>query len=194
LSRNTRAACLIAVAVFLATGCRQDMHDQPKYEPLEASDFFADGRASRPVPAGTVSRSGLRADAALHTGRRSDGFVTDLPVPLSGALLARGRERYGIFCTPCHGVVGDGKGMVVQRGFPAPTSFHIDRLRSAPVGYFYDVVTNGYGRMQNYAAQISVEDRWAVVAYLRALQLSQNATPADVPAADRTRLDQGAKP
>jgi mono/diheme cytochrome c family protein len=169
-------------------GCRQDMHDQPKYQPLEASDFFADGRASRPLPPGTVARSELNEDTHLYVGKSGNKFDETLPFALSQAVLARGQERFQIFCSPCHGRLGNGEGMVVRRGFRHPPSFHIDRLRQAPVGYYFDVITNGFGSMQDYSAQIPVKDRWAIIAYVRALQLSQHATLGDVPENDRKQL------
>jgi cytochrome c len=165
------------------------MQDQPKYKNLRGSSFFADHRAARPLPDGTVARGFLNADPRLATGKVGGQPVAELPVPLTRALLERGRDRYGIYCTPCHGLTGDGLGMVVQRGYRRPNSFHIDRLRAAPVGYFFDVMTNGFGSMMDYSAQIPPQDRWAIAAYLRALQLSQGATVADVPAAERSALD-----
>jgi mono/diheme cytochrome c family protein len=174
--------------VLAAAACRQDMHDQPKYEPYERSDFFDDGRAVRPQPEGTVARGQLREEAALFTGRSGGAFVATLPLPLTPETLARGRERYEIHCAPCHGLVGRGDGMIVRRGYRQPSSFHVDRLRQQPVGYFYDVVTNGFGAMPDYAAQVQVSDRWAIAAYVRALQLSQNARTQDVPAARHAEL------
>lgn len=160
------------------------MHDQPKYEPYEKSEFFADGRAMRPPVEGTVARGQLRDDAALFTGKDGAAFVATIPLPVDEALMRRGRERYDIFCTPCHGVRGLGNGMVVQRGYRTPASFHEERLRGQPDGYFFDVITHGFGAMPDYAAQVPVKDRWAIVAYVRALQISRNGTPAD---AERAR-------
>jgi mono/diheme cytochrome c family protein len=174
---------------FFIIGCRHDMHDQPKYQPLEASDFFADGRASRPLPPGTVARGELNEDAHLYAGKSGNKFADTLPFAVSQAVLARGQERFKIFCSPCHGRLGNGEGMVVRRGFRHPPSFHIDRLRQAPVGYYFDVITNGFGSMQDYSAQIPVKDRWAIIAYVRALQLSQHATLGDVPEAERKQLE-----
>ncbi len=179
----------LLLGAALASGCRQDMHDQPKYLPDSPSTFFADGRADRPQVPGTVPYGGFRADPALYEGKVNGRPVTELPVPLSKALLERGRERYDIYCSPCHDRVGDGNGMVVQRGFRRPSSFHVQRLREAPLGYFFDVVTNGFGVMPNYRAQVPVEDRWSIVAYIRALQLAQNATLDDVPEAERGKLE-----
>lgn len=176
------------LAVFLC-GCRQDMHDQPKYKTLAASTFFPDGKSARPVIPGTVARGQLRTDDAFYRGRTGDAAVTALPVPISRQLLERGRQRFDIFCAPCHGRLGDGAGMVVQRGFRPPPSLHIDRLREAPVGHFFDVVSNGFGAMPGYASRIPAADRWAIIAYVRALQLSQNARLEDVGADQRKLLE-----
>jgi mono/diheme cytochrome c family protein len=186
LRRNVLVVVLLALG---AAACRQDMHDAPRYKPLAASDFFADGRASRNLPAGTVARGWLRADEALYTGRANGELLTEFPFPITNADMQRGRDRYNIYCTPCHGILGDGQGMVVQRGLRRAASYHQDRLRDEKVGYFYDVVTNGFGAMQGYAEQIPVRDRWLIVAYVRALQLSQHATMAEVPADRQGDLD-----
>jgi mono/diheme cytochrome c family protein len=183
----TRASFMCALAV-LAAGCRQDMHDAPRYEPYEKSDFFADGRSARPLVEGTVARGHLREDTPAATGKMGNRFVATAPVPVTLDLLRRGQERYGIYCTPCHGLTGSGDGMVVRRGFRRPTSFHDPRLRAQPDGYLFDVITSGFGAMPDYAAQVPVADRWAVIAYVRALQLSQNATLADVPPDRRPEL------
>lgn len=182
----------LIVVVLLALGagaCRQDMHDTPRYEAYESSAFFADGKAARPTPTGTVARGWLREDEALYTGRANGELVAEFPFPVAQADLQRGRDRYDIYCTPCHGALGDGQGMVVQRGLRRAASYHQDRLRDEKVGYFYDVVTNGFGAMQGYAEQIPVRDRWLIVAYVRALQLSQHATMAEVPADRQGALD-----
>lgn len=185
---RSRLLLIVAWCAFLA-GCRQDMHDAPRYEPLEASTFFADGRGSRTLVANTVARGMLREDEHLYQGK-VDGQLTDVfPMPVTDQLMARGRERFNVFCAPCHGRTGQGNGMVVQRGFRAPPSFHDERLRTAPVGYFYDVQTNGFGAMSDYAAQVPVADRWAIAAYIRALQFSQRATVGDVPPERRAELD-----
>jgi mono/diheme cytochrome c family protein len=165
------------------------MHDAPRYEPYEASETFADGRASRSAPTGTVARGWLREDEALHTGKMNGEAVAAIPFALSHDDLRRGRERYSIYCTPCHGDLGDGNGMVVQRGLRQAANFHQDRLRQERIGYFYDVITNGFGAMQGYAEQVPVRDRWLIAAYIRALQYSQNATLTDVPADRRGQLD-----
>jgi mono/diheme cytochrome c family protein len=174
-----------------AAACRQDMHDQPKYQPLEPSAFFPDGRASRPVVEGTVPRGRLHTETAWLTGRAGKDWIRTAPIAVTPELLARGRERFDIFCAPCHDRVGTGRGMIVQRGFKQPPSFHIDRLRQAGDGYFFETITLGFATMPSYAAQIPVADRWAIVAYVRALQLSQGATLADVPPAARARLEAG---
>jgi mono/diheme cytochrome c family protein len=165
------------------------MHDQPKYRPFRASELFADKRSARPLVPGTVARGTLREDAVSYTGKVGKDFVTRIPVPVTAELLARGRTEYEVFCSPCHGRTGRGDGMVVQRGFKKPTSYHTDRLRGMPIGYVYDVVSNGFGAMPDYAAQIAPKDRWAVAAYVRTLQLSQYAPVADVPAEKRAELE-----
>ena len=165
------------------------MHDAPAFGPLEENTFFTDGRSQRTPMANTVARGTLREDTHLYDGRIDGQLADTFPAPITGELLQRGRERFNIFCAPCHGRTGKGDGMVVQRGFRGPVSFHIDRLRDAPPGHFYDVIARGFGAMQDYAAQIPPADRWAIVAYVRALQLSQNATIDDVPAAERSELD-----
>ncbi|MDZ7289037.1 MAG: cytochrome c [candidate division KSB1 bacterium] len=168
------------------------MHNQPKYKPLRGSNTFEDGRSARPLVEGTVARGHLRTDEDFYTGKINGEFVTALPFAVTKdslkGILVRGQERYDIYCSPCHDRVGTGRGMIVQRGFRQPPSFHIDRLRQAPVGYFFDVITNGFGAMYSYADRIPARDRWAISAYIRALQLSQNATLHDVPAAERSKL------
>jgi mono/diheme cytochrome c family protein len=177
----------VSAALFLS-GCRQDMHDQPKYIPLRQSAFFADARSARPVVEGTVARGQLHDDELMYTGKVKGEDATLFPMRVDAQTMARGRERFDIYCAPCHGRTGQGDGMVVLRGYRRPPSMHQDRLRNAPVGHFFDVMTNGFGAMPDYTAQIKVEDRWAIVAYIRALQLSEHATLADVPAADRSRI------
>jgi hypothetical protein len=179
----------LIVAVMLGAGCRQDMHIQPRYEPLDPSSFFADGRSARqPVP-GTVARGELRINEALYAGKVNGVPVDKFPFPITREDLERGRERFNIYCTPCHDYTGSGHGMIVQRGFPPPPSYDIERLRNAPVGHFFDVMTNGYGTMYSYASRVSVKDRWRIAAYIRALQLSQHATLDDVPERERTKLE-----
>lgn len=178
---------------LIGVGCRQDMHDQPKVEPFEASEFFADGMASRLPVEGTVARGQLRADDHLYRGLDADGnFAATLPMPLTADLLQRGRERFEIFCSPCHGRTGDGDGMVVRRGFKAPQTFHQDRLRTSPPGYYFDVMSNGFGEMSGYASQVPVEDRWAIVAYIQALQLSRHAERSRLDPEDLSALDSAA--
>jgi mono/diheme cytochrome c family protein len=180
---------LLGTTALVAAGCRQDMHDAPRYEAFEASSTFADGRASRNAPDGTVARGWLREDEALYTGKLAGLPVDEFPFAIGQAELQRGQQRFNIYCTPCHGRVGDGNGMVVQRGLRQAASFHQDRLREEKIGYFYDVISNGFGAMPDYATQIPVRDRWLIVAYVRALQLSQYAPVADVPADRRGELD-----
>jgi len=155
---------------------------------LAGSAFFEDGRASRPLVEGTVPRGYAKTDAHLYTGKVNGRLAETFPFPITRPILERGRERYDIFCAPCHGRDGYGEGMIIQRGFRPPPSFHTDRLRQAPVGHFFEVITNGFGTMYGYASRIRPEDRWAIIAYIRALQLSQNATLQDVPPAERRRL------
>jgi Cytochrome C oxidase, cbb3-type, subunit III len=183
-SRILLSAC--AVAFFFATGCqvRQDMADQPKYRPLSPSDSFADGRSERPLIENTVARGSIDDDD-LFISRDSNAF----PLQLTPELMQRGKERYGIFCTPCHGIQGDGNGMVAMRGMKHPPSYHSDRLRKVPNGYFFDIITNGFGAMLNYSAQIPPRDRWAIIAYIRALQFSRNAPVSELPSDLRDKLN-----
>ena len=173
------------LALLALAGCRQDMHDQPRFKPLAESDFYADLRSARPPVPGTVARGQLHEDAYFYTGKLGNNPGDFMPFPATMEVLQRGHERFNIYCTPCHSRLGDGNGMVVQRGFRAPPSYHTERLRKAPLGYFFDVMTNGFGAMPEYATQIPVRDRWCIVAYIRALQLSQDATVADVPAGQK---------
>jgi mono/diheme cytochrome c family protein len=192
-----RLAGLLSILAIVGLGaaCRQDMHQAPRYDPLERSDFFADHRAARPVVDGTVARGQLREDSAFYTGKAADGtLLAVVPVTVDRALIERGQDRYNVYCAPCHGRTGDGNGMVVQRGFKQPTSYHTDRLRAQPVGYYYDVITNGFGAMQDYSAQVVPKDRWAIAAYVRVLQYSRHANVADVPAEARGALDGAAAP
>jgi len=174
--------------ILLSVACRQDMHDQPKYIPLRESTFFADRRSARPIVAGTVARGQLHEDTLLYTGKINGADATVFPFPIDERVMTRGRERFEIYCSPCHGRTGQGDGMVVRRGYRRPPSYHQDRLRHAPVGHFFDVMTNGFGAMPDYATEVRVEDRWAIAAYIRALQLSEHATLADVPVAERNAL------
>jgi hypothetical protein len=172
----------VLALVAITAGCRLDMHLQPYYRPLAKSDFFADGRSARLPVEGTVAQGDLRENTYLYTGKIGSAPGDFMPFPVTTEVLTRGRERYNIYCTPCHGRVGDGNGFIPSRGYRRPPSFHIDRLRKVPIGYLFDVDTNGFGVMPDYAAQIPVRDRWCIAAYIRALQLSQNAGSADVPA------------
>ena len=170
-------------AITLTSACRIDMHVQPRQNPLSRSDFYADQRSARPPVEGTVARGQLHEDTYFYTGKIGNNPGDVMPFPVTKEVLARGRERFNIFCAPCHSRLGDGNGFVPSRGFARkPPSFHIQRLQKAPVGYFFDVITEGFGIMPDYASQIPPQDRWDIVAYVRALQLSQNATMADVPA------------
>jgi mono/diheme cytochrome c family protein len=164
------------------------MHDQPKYIPLRQATLFPDERSARPVIAGTVARGQLREDTLLYTGKVNGADAAVFPFPIDERTLRRGQERYDIFCAPCHARTGEGDGMVVRRGYRRPPSLHDDRLRSAPSGHFFDVITNGFGAMPDYAVQVKAEDRWAITAYIRVLQLSAHATLDDVPADERGKL------
>jgi cytochrome c553 len=182
-----RAGVLLGV-LLMAAGCRLDMHLQPKYLPYQATSFFPDGRSERqPVP-GTVARGQLRTDELFYTGRENGVSVDKFPFPITRADLERGRERFNVYCTPCHDYTGSGRGMIVQRGFPQPPSYHIQRLRDAAVGHFYEVITNGFGAMYSYAARVEPADRWRIAAYIRVLQLSRNAKIEDVPESERQKL------
>lgn len=193
---SERAVAGVVLALLVSTalaGCGQKesyqlMAQTPRYEPLEPSRFFPDGSSSRPLVPGTVARGQLQDDALLATGLVDGEPSTVLPFAATPALLERGHNRFDIYCSPCHSRLGDGQGMVVRRGFSPPPSFHIERLREAPIGHFFQVMTDGFGAMPEYAKQLSLQDRWAVAAYIRALQLSQRATLADVPAAERGAL------
>lgn len=169
---------LIGLPLLLSTGCRREMYRQPRSSPLDPSTFFENGMSARPLLAGTVARGFLREDDSFYEGLQGTNLVEELPMPVTMDLLQRGRERYDIFCAVCHGPDGDGNGMVVQRGFPQPPSYHIDRLRTAPIGHFYRVITYGYGVMYPYASRVPVKDRWAIAAYVRALQLTRG-TPSN---------------
>jgi len=195
LRRNAR--CLIVASalavVFAGAGCRQDMHDQPKFIPLRASESFADHRSERPIVEGTVARGHLQEDELLATGKVNGQLADTFPFPVTAEVLSRGRERFDIFCAPCHDRTGSGDGMIVRRGYKRPPSYHIDRLRDMPAGYFFDVITNGFGAMADYRSQIPARDRWAIVSYVRALQLSQHATIEDVPPSERPKLEGGSR-
>ncbi len=181
--QNFRKLVPLVLVVMAASACRLDMHVQPRYNPLAKSDFFADKRAARPLIEGTVARGDLRADTYFYTGKIGSNAGDYMPFPVTKDVLERGRNQYNVFCAPCHSRVGDGNGFIPSRGFSrVPPSYHIERLEKAPIGHFFDVMTNGYGIMMDYSAQTTPRDRWCIAAYIRALQLSQNATRADVPA------------
>ena len=186
--RSSAAVSCASLLVLLAlsSACRIDMHVQPRQNPLSRSDFFADQRSERPPVEGTVARGQLRDDTYFYTGKIGNNPGNLMPFPVTKEVLVRGRERYNIYCAPCHSRLGDGNGFIPSRGFARkPPSYHTERLQKAPLGYFYDVITSGFGTMPDYASQISPQDRWDIVAYIRALQLSQNATQADVPAGQK---------
>jgi mono/diheme cytochrome c family protein len=204
---------ILVFAAFSFVSCRQDMHDQPKYRPLRPVDQIGsinDGRSARPRVEGTVARGELREDVEFYTGKKANStsssqipgaqasasttglqsFVTEFPMPITAEDLDRGQQRFNIYCAVCHGPLGDGGGMIPKRGFRKPPSYHDDRLRNAPPGYFFDVITNGFGNMPDYSAQVEPADRWRIIAYIRALQLSQRASVADVPPEKRGELNQ----
>jgi Cytochrome C oxidase, cbb3-type, subunit III len=188
--QRARGIVFLGAIVWLLAGCRLDMHVQPKYKPYDPSQFFDDGRSERqPVP-GTVARGQLRLDELLYTGKENGALSNRFPFPITRTDLERGRERYNIYCSPCHDYTGSGRGMIVQRGFPPPPSYHIDRLRNAPAGHFFDVMTRGLGNMYSYAARVEPEDRWRITAYIRALQLAEHAKLEDVPGPERKKLMQ----
>jgi hypothetical protein len=188
----------IVLLFLVLPGCRSEMYDQPRFEPYEATEFFDDGTSARPLVAGTVPRrdpreQGKSSDELFTTGKKAGQLADSLPLPVDSALLDRGQDRDRIFCTPCHGELGDGRGMIVQRGFNPPPSYHSEELRKKPVGHYFDVMTRGFGTMYSYASRISARDRWAIAAYIRALQLSQHATAGDLSPEDRGQL-QGVGP
>jgi mono/diheme cytochrome c family protein len=177
------------VPFLLLLGCDQGMRSQPRQGPLTASGFFADGLSARPPVEGTIARGQLQLDEVLYRGREGQALAATFPFPVTRAVLDRGRERYDVFCAPCHDRAGTGRGMIVERGYRAPPSLHVDRLRDAPPGHFFDVITRGFGAMPAHAAQVTVRDRWAITAYIRALQLSQHATLSEAPPGERRRLE-----
>ena len=183
------ALAVLGLAVVCA-GCRLDMHVQPRYNPYDATDFFGDGQSARLPVAGTFPRGDLTfgPQELLYTGKMNGQPSEAFPFPLTQEIVERGRERFDIFCSPCHGLGGDGDGMIVQRGFRRPPSFHEDRLRAAPAGHYFDVITNGFGAMYPYGYRVAPRDRWAIIAYVRALQLSRNAAIDDLPEGDRQKL------
>jgi mono/diheme cytochrome c family protein len=196
LKTRSSAALRTVLAIALcaiAANCRQDMHNQTKMKPYRQSRFFADGQGSRLPVADTVARGQLRENELYFTGQTADGeMVAEIPMPVTREVLARGQQRFNIFCAPCHGRLGDGHGMVARRGYKQPASLHDPRLVASPAGYFFDVMTNGFAVMPSYAAQIPPADRWSIVAYVRALQLSQGARLAELPAQDREAVTKAA--
>jgi hypothetical protein len=187
--RGISLSAAAALLLFCA-GCRQDMHVQPRYNPYDPTDFFADGQSARIPVAGTVPRGDLALgpQELMYTGKVNGAVVDEFPFPVTRQVLERGRERFNIYCEPCHGMTGDGDGMIVQRGFRHPPSLHSQQLRSAPAGHFFDVISNGFGVMYPYGYRIVPRDRWAIVFYIRALQLSRHASINDVPEAEREKL------
>jgi mono/diheme cytochrome c family protein len=179
------AICLMSSLGVLAA-CT-DMYDQPKYRPLRSSTLYADG-SSRPLMEGTVARGYARTDELMYTGRIQGKLADAFPFSITAEVVWRGQDRFNTFCTPCHGRLGDGAGMIVRRGFPKPNSFHSDSVRTKPAGYFFDVITNGFGRMYSYAPSVPAEDRWAIIAYIRALQLSQRTSIGDLADAEQKQM------
>ncbi|WZO97676.1 cytochrome c [Isosphaeraceae bacterium EP7] len=187
-----RACCVAVAGLILASlaGCHRDMYDQPRYDAYSESTFFKDGTSFRPLVQGTIARGQLREDSHRYRGKDADGKeVKEFPYPVTEAVMERGRERFMIFCSPCHGASGDGLGMIVKRGMSPPPSFHIDRLKQAPEGHFFNVISNGYGKMYRYDYRVPVDDRWAIIAYVRALQYRGEAKADDLPKDVRTRLE-----
>ncbi|MGH9558044.1 MAG: c-type cytochrome [Bryobacteraceae bacterium] len=189
MSRKTLTTIAAGIFTLALAGCRQDMHDQPRYKPLAGTDFFGDGRSARPEVPGTVARGHLRIDQARYTGKLDGQAVDTFPFEITRADLDRGQQRYNIYCSPCHSRVGDGNGMIVRRGFKQAASYHTQKLIDAPVGHFFDVMTNGFGAMPSYASRIEPDDRWRIAAYIRVLQLSEDAPADAVPADMRGELD-----
>lgn len=186
-----RALGIALLAATALTGCFQKMGNQPAYDPYEESEFFANRSSARPLVEGTVARGTLRHDDHLYTGKRGTQVLDAFPFPITAQILDRGEERFNIYCSMCHGRTGEGDGMIVQRGYKRPPSLHTPDLKSRPVGYYFDVMTNGFGVMPSYAPQVPAEDRWAIAAYIRALQLSQSATVMDIPPAELQKLEAG---
>ena len=186
--RTLVLAFLALCAATVMVACGENMRYSARIQPYDPSGFYPDQQSARPVISGTVALGMLRGDELLYTGKVNGQDAAEFPFTITRAVLDRGRQRFEIYCSPCHGLVGDGNGMIVQRGLTPPPSFHQQRLRDAPVGHFFDVITNGYGRMYSYAERVTPADRWAIIAYIRALQLSQNATAADVPPEERAKI------
>ncbi|MDB6064257.1 MAG: Cytochrome c [Pedosphaera sp.] len=193
MNLTVRKSSLCCALLLALCGCRREMYDQPRYNPLAPSSFFPDGAGSRPLVPGTVARGHLDADQAFYEGKTGTNLVVEFPMPVTLEVLERGRERYDIYCSVCHGRLGDGNGMIPQRGYPHPPTFHDDRLRQAPVGHYFDVITHGYGVMYSYASRVEPADRWAVTTYIRALQLSQYSKLDQLPPAERAKLESARK-
>lgn len=191
--RSKRQGRASGILLLLLGGCVDDMSDQPRYDPLEPSSFFADGRSARPQLPGTVSRD-EPLDPVINSGSRDGRLVDALPLPATRELLLRGQRRFAIHCSPCHSALGDGDGVIVRHGFRRPPSLHGERLRLAPLGHFFDVMTRGFGAMPRFSYLLSPEERWAIAAYIRVLQHSQHAALSDVPAQERQRLEQEQTP
>lgn len=190
----SKAAAASALALVLCcAGCHRDMRDQPRYEALEASSFFANGMASRPLVEGTIARGHLNEDEVFYTGKEDGQLVLEVPLEINRELLERGEQRFNIYCSVCHDRTGGGDGMIVQRGFRKPPSLHLERLRNAPAGHFYDVMTHGFGAMPSFRIQVPPQDRWAIAAYIRVLQMSQQASLDDVPPEERAKLEEAAQ-
>jgi mono/diheme cytochrome c family protein len=193
MKTTVQTHCLVALTAAVGAlglaGCRQDMHDQPRYKAAGYSEFFADGRNNRQLVPNTVARGRLNEDDHLHRGKVDGKPAETYPFAITAEVLQRGRERFSIYCTPCHSPQGDGNGIIVQRGMKRPPSWHIDRLQKAPPGYFFDVITNGFGAMYDYSERINVQDRWAIVAYVQTLQASQNTKASDLTAEERAKLN-----
>ena len=194
--RHELTCVSLALLALSLSACRQDMHDQPRYKPLGETSFFEDKRQSRPLIAGTVARGDLREASDFFTGKAPNGKddIDYFPIAITKEVVERGGQRFDVFCSPCHGRLGYGKGMIVLRGMKQPPSYHTDRLRKAPVGHFFDVITNGYGAMYNYSAQVPPRDRWAIAAYIRALQYSQNVKVTELPTEMRNKLPRPDQP
>ncbi len=186
-----RRRALAVLPVFFLAGCRQDMQDQPRYKVFAQSAFFADQQSSRPLVPGTVAQGQLYEDELFYYGRVNGQLSEVFPFPVTKELILRGQERFNIYCAPCHGRLGDGEGMIPQRGFRKPPSYHIDRLRKAPVGHFFDVITNGFGAMTDYGDRVAARDRWAIIAYIRVLQYSENVPAASLSEDVRNQLGSG---
>ena len=185
-----QAGVISILCLVIMASCRQDMHDQPRVEPFEESDFFGDRRSARPALEGTIPRGHLRLDEHLYTGKINGELATTVPFPVTLDVLRRGQERYDIYCAPCHSKVGNGLGMIVQRGMKQPESFHSQRLLEVEIGHFFDVTTNGFGNMYSYEERVEPRDRWAIAAYIRAMQLSQGANLSELPESDQRRIQQ----